>query len=65
MTHDKTLVKIVHRETVLRRGTTWTLSACLTRFGGLCVIVMNDHDEQIWQGDNIIEARDWMDSETL
>ena len=61
MDYDKSLVRIVFREDVKRGDVTWTLSACLTRFGGLCVIVLNDTNETAWQGDNIIEARDWLD----
>lgn len=63
MDYDKSLVRKVYGEEVKRGDITWTISACLTRFGGLCVIAFNDYDDRIWQGDNIIECRNWVDTE--
>jgi hypothetical protein len=57
MTHDVKLVRQVHREE--RSG--FLIIATLTRFGGLAVFV-HLHDMSMgWQGDNILEARDWVD----
>jgi hypothetical protein len=56
-TVDKTLIKLVHSETVGN----YQITAILTRFGGLCVIARDVEDamKDIYQGDNILEARNW------
>ena len=51
---DKTLVKIVHRETV--HGL--ELVATLTRFGDLAVFLHSAEGECLWQGANVLEARE-------
>ena len=59
---DTSLIKVVHRETIVATdNTTWTITANLTRFGGLCVLVtaVGDDDLVQYQGENIIEARNW------
>ena len=59
---DTSLIKVVHRETIMGAdNTAWELTATLTRFGGLGVLVLavDDANYECWQGDNIIEARDW------
>jgi hypothetical protein len=63
---DKNLPRIVFRETIARHNRVWSLTATLTRFGGLCVLVMveqpaNDDSGICYQGDNICEARKWLD----
>lgn len=63
---DKSLPRIVFKEIIERNRCEWQLSACLTRFGGLCVLVMklDDNDMTCYQGDNILEARKWLDDHT-
>ena len=59
---DTSLVKVVHREQIMdASNTAWELTATLTRFGGLCVIVLatDDANNECWQGENILEARSW------
>jgi hypothetical protein len=64
--HDKTLPRIVFREIIDRNKGQWQLTATLSRFGGLCVLVMklDDNDMTCYQGDNICEARKWLDDFT-
>lgn len=59
---DTSLIKVVHRETVTGPEGDWNLTATLTRFGGLCVIVMQDDNNECWQGENILEGRAWAKS---
>ena len=62
---DTSLIKVVHRETIMGGdNTAWELTATLTRFGGLCVLVLavDDANYECWQGENIIEARNWAKS---
>jgi hypothetical protein len=54
---DANLCKIVYSE--LRDG--YLITASLTRFGGLCVVATREKSPT-WQGDNIIEARNWVDT---
>ena len=59
---DTTLIKVVHREQIMGADNiAWELTATLTRFGGLCVIVLavDDSNYECWQGENVIEARNW------
>lgn len=56
MLTDKTLI----RQVLLERHGDWTLSAIVTRFGGLGVIVHDEECVVLYQGDNIIHARDWI-----
>lgn len=55
---DKALIKIVHTE--IHRG--YKISAMISRFGGLDVLVFDeaDPDHAVWQGFNIISARLWL-----
>ena len=53
---DSALCRIVYREAY--RGT--EILAHLTRFGGLAVFVINPTFDTIWQGDNILAARDFV-----
>lgn len=53
---DGNLVKIVHQE----MDDDYVISATLSRYGGLTVLVMRRKDYQYpWQGENILEARKW------
>lgn len=56
MNIDKSLIKVVHQETI----GAYFIAATLTRFGGLCVIATNADHSNAWQGDNILEARTWV-----
>lgn len=56
---DPSLCRIVHTETECG----WTITAALNRFGGLTVIAEPPQegrrpDWTIWQGDNILDARE-------
>lgn len=55
---DMALIKRVHQE---RRGR-FTISAYLTRFGTLNVLAASDDMGASWQGDSIIHARHWVDT---
>lgn len=57
---DRKLVRLVHEEVhgELR------LSAFLTRFGDLGVLVLNSDMEPLWQGENILDARRWCEQQT-
>lgn len=63
---DKALCRIVWREIIDRNKCEWSITACLTRFGGLCVLVtkLDDGSDVCWQGDNVCEARKWLDDYT-
>lgn len=66
MDYDKALPRIVYRESCERHGKVWSITACLTRFGGMCVLAMSQDDpdnDTCWQGDNILEARAWVDEQ--
>jgi hypothetical protein len=56
-TTDTKLIKCVHSEKV----GPYQITAILTRFGGLCVIARHTEDKMnaIYQGENILEARNW------
>lgn len=56
-TTDTTLVRRVHKEE--HRGD--TIYATLTRFGGLSVFVYDRDTAVVWQGDNILAARKWVE----
>ena len=62
MTTDKTLCKIVHRETY--RG--FVVEVLLNRFGGISVFWYIPRDSMIqppmFQGDNILSARAYIDT---
>ena len=54
---DTALIRQVHSE----RIGPYTITASLTRFGGLCVIAESaQRGRDTWQGENIIEARAWV-----
>lgn len=59
MKSDPRLVKTVHREVI----GVYSIRANLTRFGGLAVFVyhpaMEGGNEPLWQGENILEAREF------
>ena len=52
---DKSLVKVVHTE----RWDDYMIEVMITRFGDLAVFVYFDWG-LVWQGDNIIAAREWI-----
>lgn len=58
---DASLVKTIHTESF---GCDFSIRAILTRFGGLAVFVYHPaHEsgcEAMWQGDNVIDARDFV-----
>lgn len=59
ISEDPSLIMIVHKETI----GAFHLSANITRFGGLNVLVYDTSkapDFCVWQGDNIILARMWI-----
>ena len=56
---DPTLVKIVHREKTCI--THLVIFAMISRFGGFEVLIDDtETHETVWQGDNILDARDWI-----
>lgn len=52
---DVTLLKSVHIENYGQ----FNIMMMLTRFGGLSVMAHNDDWTKTWQGDNVIDARNW------
>jgi hypothetical protein len=57
---DQKLIRIVHREHYFG----YSITASISRFGGLVVLVTDDEMEEgfcVWQGNNIINARNWVD----
>lgn len=60
---DKKLIKIVHKEfSYTKKGVQYTITASITRYGGLCVIASPPlaSKAKVWQGDNILLARHWV-----
>ncbi len=55
---DTKLVKRVHEE--LHAG--YRITGLLSRFGGLAVFVWTTDHECLWQGDNVLEARAYIDA---
>lgn len=57
---DASLVRVIHSET--HKGQ--LISACLSRFGGLTVLAYPSDtciEDPVWQGENILAARLWID----
>lgn len=63
MTEDTSLIRKVHQEAC----GTYDLFANLDRFGGLTVLVFDSRQigVGVWQGDNIIAARNWIITQQL
>lgn len=55
---DSALCRIVFKETI----GDLELTASLTRFGGLAVFVSAPDASLLWQGENILDARLWIDA---
>lgn len=56
--HDPALVEIVYRE----QRADCQIVAILTRFGGLSVQVDVGDAHSVWMGENILDARAWVDA---
>lgn len=59
MDTDATLVRNVFKEECGK----YTITVMLTRFGDLAVFVFDAEMQMLWQGGNVIAARQWVEEQ--